>query len=301
MRLRGSLPTVALTVGIIGSAVLLLVTSALADLRDAEGTAALAATFADDPAVSEAVSAALVESLLADAAERSPVAGSLLPLIRPLLVDAARTAAESPAGRAALTSALTDAIRQLTFDGPILVDLRAAVLLAAATAPSPLDTLALTAVEQGSVGLVVIGGGDADPRTIPSAPPTEEELGRVGGLPARLAIALVTMLLVVLLVTLVGRDPNGRPRRLLVAGSSLVAVGASGFALLRIAPGVVVDRLAIAMVDEPGAVADLLPLLVDGLIGLLDTTALLAGLLAVIGVGLSAAGTRVAMGRRPRT
>jgi hypothetical protein len=301
MRLRGSVPTIGLTVGVIAAAGLLLVTSALADLREPDGTAALAAALADEPVIRAAVSDALVEWLLEDAAERSPVAGGLLPLIRPLLVEAARSASESPAGRAALTSALTDALRQLTFDGPIVVDLRAAVLLAAEIAPAPLDTLALAAVEQGSVGLVVIGGEDSDPRTIPSAPPTEDELRRVAGLPANVTIVLVALLLIGLLIALVGRDADGRPQRLLLAGSSLVVVGASAVALLRIAPGFVVDRLAVAMVDEPGAVAELLPLLIDGLVDLLGSTTVLAGLLAVIGVGLSAAGTRAAVGRRHRT
>jgi hypothetical protein len=301
MRQRGPLVTIGLTFGVLAAAILLLVTSALADLREPAGTATLAATLADEPAIREAVSDALVDSLLADAAERSPAAGGLLPLIRPLLLEAARTAAESPAGRAALTSALTDALRQLTFDGPIVVDLRAAVLLAAETAPAPLDTLALAAVEQGSVGVVVIGGGDADPLTFPSAPPTEEELRRVAGLPADVAIALVALLLIGLLFALVGRDAVGRPRRLLVAGASLLAVGASGVALLRIAPDMVLDRFAATLVDEVGAVAGLLPLLVDGLLGLLGGTTVLAGLLAVIGVGLSAAGTLAAVGRRRRT
>jgi hypothetical protein len=301
MRQRGPLATIGLTVGVLAAAILLLVTSALADLREPAGTATLAAALADEPAVREAVSDALVESLLADAAERSPAAGGLLPLIRPLLLQAARTAAESPAGRAVLTSALTDALRQLTLSGPIVVDLRAAVLLAAETAPPPLDTLALAAVDQGTVGVVVIGGGDADPRTFTSAPPTEQELHRVAGLPANMAIALVALLLIGLLVMLVGRAADARPRRLLIAGAVLLAVGASGVALLRIAPGLVLDRFAVTLVDEVGPLAELLPLLVAGLVDLLGSTTALAGLLAVIGVGLSAAGTRAEVGRRRRT
>jgi hypothetical protein len=301
MRLRGPVPTVALAFGVIVAGALLLVTSAVAGLREPTGTAELAASLADEPAVREALSDALVNSLLADAAARSPVAASLLPLIKPLLVEAARTAVESPAGRAALTSALTDALRQLTFDGPIVVDLRAAVILAAQEAPPPLDVLALAAVEQGSVGLVVIRAEDSDVRGTAPAPPTDDELGRVAGVPADLAMLLAALLLVLLLAVLVGREADGRSRRLLVAGASLVIIGAASLTLLRIAPGTVIDRLAVALVEQHGTVADLLPLFVDGLIGLLGTTVAIAWVLAMLGVGLSAAGIRAATGPRHRT
>jgi hypothetical protein len=290
-----------LTVGVVATAALLLVTSALADLREPEGTAALAAALAEDPAVRAVVSDALVESLLADAAERSPAAAGLLPLIRPLLVEAVRAAAESPAGRAALTSALTDALRQLTLDGPIVLDLRAAALVAADTAPAPLDALALAAVQQGSVGLVVLGGGGPGVRDAELAPPSGEDLRRVAGLPATGAIVLAAALLAALIVGLVGRSAVARPRRLLLAGSSLVVVGAAASALLRIAPSLVVDRFAGALAEESGPILDLLPLLLDGLIGLLGPTIILAGALAVLGLGLSGAGTLVAAGRRRRT
>jgi len=292
-----------LTLTVVLSALLLLLTSTFVDLRSPEGTAELGRSLAEEPVVRDAVTDALVEALLADAAERSPVAGGLLSLIRPLLEQAALSAAESPAGRAALASALTDAVRQLTFSGPIVVDLRAAALIAADTAPAPLDTLARTAVEQGGVGVVVLGGAesgtpDGPPEDRTAAPPTEDELGRIAGLPARVALLLAALLLIALIITLIGRDAASRPRRLLLAGASLLVVGAGGVSLLHLAPQAVVERMAGAFSDDPGLVGELLPLLMDGLVGLLGPTTSLSGLLALLGVGLGTAGALSAAGRR---
>jgi len=303
MTARDILLTVAATL----TAVLLLTASAVSDLRDPDGTADLAATLAEDPAVREAASDALIDALLADSVERSPVVGGLLPLIRPLLVEAARTAVDSPAGRAALTSALTDTLRQLTYAGPTVVDLRAAALLAAETAPPPLDTLARTAVEQGQVGLVVLGGTeeadatDVREQDVLSPPPTEAELLQIAGLPAGVAIGLVALTLGALLLVLVGRDATRRPRRLVLAGVALLIAGASGVLLLRLAPELLVERMAMVAAGEPDLVAVLLPAVVEGLFAMLERTSLLAGVLAIAGVALSGAGTLVAAGRRRRT
>jgi len=301
MRTRDALLTCAVAV----AAMLLLATSALAGLRAPAGNETLGATLAADARVREAVADALVEALLDDAAERSPIVGGLLPLIRPLLAESTRAAIDSPAGRAALASAITDALRQLTHRGPIVVDLRAAALVAAETAPPPLDLLARTAVEQASVGVIVLhrardGAGDGlDPDRPPDAVPGSDELSRVAGVPARLAVPLAGLLLLALVTVLVGRDTTVRPRRLLLAGVPLLLVGAATAALLRLAPARVVDRV-VGGLDDPGPVADLLGLLADGLVGLLATTGLLAGALAVVGAVLSAAGARAAAGRRRR-
>ncbi len=300
MRTRGAL----LSLAVAAITALLIVTSALASLRAPQATAELAASLADDDALRGAVTETLVDALLTDAAERSAVAGGLLSFIRPVLEQAAAAAIDSPAGRAALTSALTDALRQLTFSGPIVIDLRAAVLVAAESMPAPLDTLARVAVEQGSVGVVVIGGADDDAPSVPAAPPSDDELRRVAGLPAIVTMALVGLLLVALiitLITLVGRDPDARARSLILAGAPLVLLGATTFAVIRLAPMMVVDRLADVPNANPGQVIDVLPLLMDGLVGLLTPTSTLATVLAVTGVGLCAAGLREAAVRHRRT
>lgn len=297
MRLRG--PLLSLAIAIV--TVMLLATSALAGLRAPEATAELGAALAQDHAVREAVSEALVEALLADASDRSAVAGGLLPLIRPLLEQAASTAIDSPAGRAALASALTDALRQLTFSGPIVIDLRAAVLVAAESAPPPLDTLARTAVAQGSVGFVTIGGEAEGASPAPSRPPSDDELQRVAGLPANVTLGLLGLLLLMLIVVLVGRDAAPRPRRLILAATPLVLLGAAGATMIRLAPTLVVDRLADPAMEDLGPIIDLVPLLTDGLVGLLASTATLAAVLAVTGVGIGAAGVRAAVLRKRPT
>jgi len=281
-----------LTAGVALASLLLLATSALAGLRAPEGTAALGSTLAADAGVQELVADALIEELLADAAERSPAASELLPLIRPLLDRAARIAIESPAGRAALASALTDALRQLTFGGPIIIDLRAAALVAADTAPAPLDTLARAAVEQGSVGVIVLGGGEYDPDLGVDAPPSDDELSRVAGLPAGLATALAGLLLGLLVLVLIGRDREARPRRLVLAGTPLLLIGSAVAVLLRFAPGVIVDRVAGAVLDGTGPSMAIVVLLADGLGALLEPTFVLAAALAVVGLGLAATGLR---------
>jgi len=270
------------------TAVLLLTTSALADLRTPEGTAELAVALADDPDVRAAVTDALVEALLADAAERSPIAGGLLPLIRPLLEQAATTALESPAGRAALASALSDALRQLTFRGPLVVDLRTAVLVAAENAPEPLDTIARTAVERGSVGVVVIGGTQDDLPAGRVTPPGVDELGRIAGVPKWIALGLVGAVLIGLILA-VARTGSAttRRRRLALAGVPLVVIGTTGSVLLQIAPTMVVERFTGSMSAMPESAVDVLPLLTDGLVDLLTMTTGLALVLVVLGIILS--------------
>jgi len=295
------LRTALLSLAVACATVLLLSTMALVDLRAPNATAELAAALVEDDGMRDAVSEALVDAVLTDATDRSSVAGSLLSLIRPVLEQAASAAVDSPAGRAALTSALTDALRQLTFRGPIVIDLRAAALIAAETAPAPLDTLARAAVEQGSVGMVVIGGEPDDATSLMLAPPSDDELRRVAGLPSGVTIALIGMLLVGLIIVLIGRADRARPYRLILAGTPLVLIGTTGAALIGLAPSVVVDRLADSVTQDPGPLITVLPLLTDGLMGLLTSTATLAAVLAVVGVVLAAVGTRAVLGQPRRT
>jgi len=300
MRLREAL----LVLAVASVTALLIVVSAVADLRAPQATAELGASLAADPSVREVVSDALIEALLADAAQRSPVASSLLALIRPLLTQAASTAIDSPAGQAALASALTDALRQLTFPGPIVIDLRAAALIAADTAPPPLDTLARTAVEQGDVGLLVIGDDAVDPAygslVGPDGPPSDDALSRIAGLPARTALVATGLALVGLLIALIGRDPAARPRRLMLAGPPLLLLGGAAVLLIRSAPEMVAQRLAPALPDPSGPFAEVLPLLLEGLAGLLGATSRLAAALMLGGAVLLLAGMAMAANRRLR-
>lgn len=294
MRLRGAF--LAFAVGAV--TVLLLGTSALAGLRAPEATAELAASLAEDEAVRSVVTEALVDALLEETAGLDDAVGVLLPFIRPLVEQAASAAVDSEPGRAALASALTDALRQLTFSGPIVIDLRAAVLVAVESVPAPLDSIARMAVERGSVGVIVIGETPDDPADIASAPPSDDELRQVAGLPARITMVALGLLLVMLIILLVGRDPDARARRLALAGVPLVVLGASTAALIRSAPAVVVDRLAGVATDDATPFIDVLPLLTQGLAGLLAPTTTLAAALAVTGVGLIAAAARSALARR---
>ncbi len=283
---------VLLTLAVVASAVLLMIASVLTDLRDPEGTAALGVSLAEDPMVRDTIADALLDALLADAAGRSAAVDGLLELIRPLLAEAARTAIDSPAGTRALAVALTDGLRQVTFTGPIVIDLRAATLVAADVAPAPLDTVARVAVELGGVGVIVLGDAEDGLLQDPAreAPPTVDELRRVAGLPAR---ALLVGLAVVLLATvggLIGRDPAARPRRRLLAGGALLTVGVAASVLRRSLPELILERLTSDLAGAAHPLAALLPPVTDGLLALLGTSMLLAGALVALGVALAVSG-----------
>lgn len=290
---------------------ILIATTALADLRSPEGTAELGATLADDPAVRSLVSTTIVDALLDDATATSPEVAVLLPLVRPVLAGAVEAALASPAGRAGLAATLTDAARQLTFGGPIVLDLRDAVLAAADAAPEPLATLARTAVARGAVGIVVLGDTAGDPALESPEPPDAVTLARVGGLDASTATVLAWALLGLVLIAVTVTGGAGRRTRMRTAGGALVLVGAPATVLVRLAPEQVVDRVA-GRLGDAGGTADaggellvaVLPALADGVAGLLARTGTVALLVAVAGgamVLLSAAGSRRAADRRPRT
>ena len=110
MRLRDLVMAIVVAV----LAVTLVVTSTLTDLRSPDGTEALGATLADDDAVRTLIVAGAVDAILGDATERSGVLGPLVPLVPlvgPLLEASVVAALDTSAGRAALASALTDALR----------------------------------------------------------------------------------------------------------------------------------------------------------------------------------------------
>jgi hypothetical protein len=286
----------AMLVGSIILAPSLLVVSALADLRSPERTAALGAELADDVAVQSLLVDAIVDAIMEDAVARGPSFAPLVALVRPLLVDAAEATVASPAGRAAVASALADAIVQLTVPGPIIIDLRVAALAAAEEAPAPLDTLARAAVSQGVVGLIVIGADtDAD---VTELAPAAATTGRVAGLPGAVAVAVVALLLALAVAGLLLPSDAQRRRRLIIAGAVLTTVGAASALILRTAPGLVVDR-AVPMVEVDGSpLAAVLPTLLEGLAGLLDRTSLLSVLVAVTGAAVLVAGALSGRGSR---
>lgn len=289
----------ALRIATVLAALLVIGTSALADLRSPDGTAELGVTLADDPAVRELVGTTVVDGLLEDASTSAPDVALLLPLVRPILTSAVEAALDAPAGRAALAATLTDAAHQLTFDGPIVLDLRSAVLAAADASPEPLATLARAAAERGAVGIVVLG--EQDGTTAPSVP-SDAELARIGPLPATTVRTLAWVLLGVVLVVGLALSDGDRSARLRGTGGALLVVGAPAALLLRLAPAEVVDRLSARLADvgtsagvrdavEP--LAAVIRVLADGVADLLAptgtaalTVAGLGAVLLVVGVAL---------------
>lgn len=285
------------------AALTVVMTSALADLRSPEGTAEFGTDLADDPAVRALVSATIVDSVLDDASVSAPDIVAVLPLVRPLVTGAVDATLAAPAGRAALATTLTSAARQLTFDGPIVLDLRIPVLAAADASPEPLATLVRSAAERGSVGVVVLGEHyDTDQLMVP----TDAELARIGPLLASTARTLAWVLLgLVLTVGLVAGGPT-RSARLRGMGGTLLLAGAPAALLLRIAPAQVVDRITTRLPDvgpDAGAIEPLvavLPVLTDGVTALLARTGTVALTITTLGAALLAAGIllRLLPGRR---
>ena len=290
MRLRDLVMAIVVAV----LAVTLVVTSALTDLRSPDGTEALGATLADDDAVRTLIVAGAVDAILEDATERSGVLGPLVPLVGPLLEASVVAALDTSAGRAALASALTDALRRLTVPGPIAIDLRRAALVAAEEVPAPLDTLIRTAVAEGGVGVLVLGDIDEDDGgTVEGPQPlAPEDVGRVAGLAPGLARWLSALALAAAVLLLVapgtrtdaspGARPTRRSIRLTVTGSLLLATGMATTLLLRMAPDTITARL-VASLPEDDAVGDALPSLLIGIVELLGPTSRVALVLAVIG------------------
>ena len=271
----------------------LVLTSGLADLRSADGAAALGTQLAEEPAVRALVGDAIVEAVVEDARTSAPAAAPLLPLVRPVLAQAVTRTLDAPAGRAALADAFAQAIRQATFPGPLVLDLSAAVLAAADAAPEPLDTLARSAVERGVIGTVVVG---ASPDGVAPRVPDADALGRIAGLEADVALAVAAALLVTVLAVAVLPGGRGRGRRMRAAGWALVIVGAPTALLLRADPASLVAPLSGRLTDlvpDAAAAADLTGIVTvvgDGLAALLARTATVTLAVTVVGAVLVVAG-----------
>ncbi len=264
----------------------LLGVSALQQLRAPEGAAALGRTLADDPAVHEVLVTTLVDAIVADATERSPTITPLEPLLRPLLERAVETAVTSPAGRAAVAAALADAIQQLTLPGPIVIDLRTAALAAVTEIPPPLDTLSRAAIEQGAIGVVVLGadGTSLGPQDASDGRAGDFRSGAVAGMPGDRAVTLSGLLLLGGVGALVlPRSPSRRARRI-SAGVTLALVGGAAAATIRFVPAALTARLVEQDGVAGGPFAAIVAALVDGVGDLLAATGTLAAVMAVAGV-----------------
>jgi hypothetical protein len=276
----------------------LLVVSALADLRSPDGTAELGTSLAADPAVRTVLAAGVVDALVEDLTARSPATTLLLPALRPTLSRTAAAALDTPAGRAAVASTLTDALRHLTLPGPVVIDLRAAARAAADELPEPFDAPVRLAVDQGRVGVLVLGASDAETGTTAADVTPADADGRVAGVPGGPAVAggAVLLMLAVLMAVLPARR---RGRVAALTGTWLAVTGGAGLMVLRRAPELLVERLGdVTALPGPLAVSDAaVAVLLDGLVGLLARTGLIAGallagggllLVAAVLAGLSA-------------
>ena len=275
----------------------LLVVSALADLRSPDGTAELGTSLAADPAVRTVLATGVVDALVGDLTARSPATTLLLPALRPTLSRTAAAALDTPAGRAAVASTLTDALRHLTLPGPVVIDLRAAARAAADELPEPFDAAVRLAVDQGRVGVLVLGASDAETGTAADVTAADVD-GRVAGIPGGPAVAggVALLVLAVLMAVLPARR---RGRVAALTGSWLAVTGSAGLLVLRRAPELLVERLGdVTALPGPLAVSDAaVAVLLDGLVGLLARTGLIAGallagggllLVAAVLAGLSA-------------
>jgi hypothetical protein len=200
-----------------------------------------------------------------------PLAGPLLPLLRPVLVAIAGDAIASDAGTAALASAIADAVLQASLSGPIVVDVRAAVLAGAATAPEPFASLARAATLDRDVGLVVLRGDGRSAGQVladrSASRATSSAAGpRLLGMTPGVARLVAAALLLAGLVALVGPAPrraptappaassaappepssprtSGRAPRIAWAASGLLIAAGPAALVLRRAPALLVARL----------------------------------------------------------
>jgi len=197
---------------------LLLLVVALAGLRSEERTAALGSSLAADPVVRELVVEALVDGALEEMSGRSRLLALLAPSLDGPLTVLGNEVLATPAGEAALSSALTDMVRGITTPGPIVIDLRAALTLAARTAPEPLDRVLDELLAGTDLGLIVLAGDPADEQAVGGA---STEDARPGA-PSTTAIVLAALLMLAALtaLTLVG------------SGSAAARVGRTSLVLL---------------------------------------------------------------------
>jgi hypothetical protein len=255
--------------------VALLLSTALAGLRSPTRTEALASELAAAPIVQELVADALIAEVLADAELRlGPVASLLLPIVRPGIERFIRATVSSPAGQAALASALTDTIRQLSVRGPTVVDLRAAVEAALAAAPEDLAPVLRALLDGRDVGRLVLGAGEDTVVDVGTSARAVAP-GTIAGLPSGIVVGGLALLAAGLLAA-VGRR---------AAGTVLLAVALPTALLLWFAPEVATGLLGRGLPADD-LIGDLAPLIGSGIEVLLAPVRLLAGALAALGAVL---------------
>ncbi len=250
----------------------LIIGAALAGLRSAERTEALAAELASSADVQRLVADALITELLADAESRlGPVRSLLLPIVRPGIERFVRATVSSPAGQAALASALTDTIRQLSVRGPTVIDLRAALEAATAAAPQELAPILRALLDGRDIGRLVLGGSEDEGVDV-LTPARAVAPGTIAGLPSGLVVALLALLATVLLVA----------AGLRAAGAILLTIALPTAIALWVAPELATGLLGRGLPDD-GLIGDLTPLVESGVEALIAPVRLLAAGLAALG------------------
>lgn len=299
---------------------LLLVATALDALQDPDVVRELAEDLATTPEIQQLITEAVTDALITDVTARSPLVAPLLPLIRPILVTIAADVIASEAGTSALTIAIADAITQASVSGPIVVDLRAALIDGASTAPEPIGSLARAAAGDGGAGLVVLrsDGRSAEEVLADRAGSRSTSVAsvrpRVLGMTPDIARGLAVVALLVGVVALIAPASSrhsagasgtasssatitGRSPRIAWAATGVLVVAASTALALRQVAALVVARLkatstaaapdATSTTAELGApltstMETLTPFLVEGITQMLASTRTLASMLILL-------------------
>ena len=291
---------------------LLLVTTALGALRDRGAVQEFAEVLASEPQVQQLVTASVADALIADVAARAPLVAPLLPVIRPALLAIASDVIASEAGTAALASAIADAFLQVSVSGPIVLDLRAALIDGAATAPEPIASLARAAALDGDVGLIVLRSdgrsaaevlaGRAGSRIgAPAASSSDvapRVLGARTGVVRMIAIALLLVASLALVAPTSPPSPaasasataststpaTGRAPRIAWAAAGVLIAAAPAAIALRLVPAALITRsTATESGPPPDATLEMLaPFLIEGVERMLSPTRMLAELLTLL-------------------
>jgi hypothetical protein len=284
------------------SLALMLLVSALVGLRSPSATAEVGAVLAADATVRGAVVDLATDAALDALADGAVPLGPLLPLLRPVLTEVLAQVLDSEPGRAILSRALADLVRQASFGPPLVLDLRTALAVGLEYAPPQLGDISDLLLFDDAAGLLVIDGdgiGPGDPREVAALRATRTS-GTVGGLPDRWTLRLLAVVVTLLSVALVllGR---GGPRRSAAPAGVLLSVALPVALLLTFASTMITQAIgrigAFATADTTDtALWDaLLPLLSEQFATLLGPTRLLA---TAIAGGALVALTVVHVGRR---
>jgi len=264
------------------SVLLLIHVVTLSGLRAAAPTEQLGGALAAEQAVQDLLATTLVDAVAAELGGGSPLLQALLQLLRPSVDRFAREVIASPAGQAAISTALTDVLRQATLPGPLVIDLRAPLAAAADSAPPPLDELLRTLRRADGIGRIVLRDGDTPDAGTPA--PQTDYRPTIAGVDHRPVIALSALLMSGLLVL----AALGRPSRALglrTLGRTLIVAAAPAGLVLWLLPRAVIGRLVSAL--DATTVAGLEPVLdlvLQGLEALLGPGRWLAVGLATAGV-----------------